>query len=700
MRLTIQTKLMAGFLAVLMLTGIVGYLGISNIGAVGGLMTSMYEDRLVTVENLNAATISLHRMRVNILEHLIADDIARMDEVEKKIADYEIDIQSRINKYSKTTITQEEKEWLAKCQASWPAYQAVKDDIIKLNRDGNDEQAMALFTGEGRQRLAPVQEALQQLLVINSRIASEANEQGKATEAFSRNLTLAVIAFTILLGCGIAFFISRAISSGVRKMALAADGLSVGDVDQKITVKGSDEVGQMARSFSNMIDYMKEMAFVAGAISKGDLTRQIEPKSEKDALGIAFHRMIENLRQIVGGLATSASTLTAASQQLSAASEQAGAATQQITTTIQQVARGTQEQSSSVQETSASVEQLSRAIDQIAKGAQDQAKSVEKASASVDELNASIAKVSGLSSDVQKVAQESERTATSGGDSVKKTLQGMAAIRESTQEVGSKIQELRGYSEQIGAIVDAIDDIAEQTNLLALNAAIEAARAGEHGRGFAVVADEVRKLAERSSRETKQIAELIAQVQRGTQEAVQAMEQGNKEVEMGSKLAEEAGEALKAILAGAQESAEQVNQIVAAVSQMEVASQQVVSLMDSVSAVIEESTAATEEMATSSQQVTGAIERISAVSEETSASAEEVSASTEEMSAQVEEMVAQAHSLAQMSAELQSIVAQFKTDDEGQQGAQVTMRRRKDDWQADQSSAVVPVGQANLRSIG
>ncbi len=175
-----------------------------------------------------------------------------------------------------------------------------------------------------------------------------------------------------------------------------------------------------------------------------------------------------------------------------------------------------------------------------------------------------------------------------------------------------------------------------------------------------MVADEVRKLAERSGRSTKEIAGLIAQVQRATQDAVTAMGQGAREVETGSALAEEAGAALANILSAVKITNDQVGRIASALSEMEGASREVVSQMDSVSAVVEESTAATQEMAASSQQVTAAIEKVAAVSEETSASAEELSASTEEMSAQVEEMVAQAQSLSLMAEGLQEAASRFR----------------------------------------
>ncbi len=241
----------------------------------------------------------------------------------------------------------------------------------------------------------------------------------------------------------------------------------------------------------------------------------------------------------------------------------------------------------------------------------------------------------------------------------------MEAIRSTVGLSAAKVEEMGTRSEEIGAIVATNEDIASQTNLLALNAAIEAARAGEQGKGFAVVADEVRKLAERSSLSTKEIAALIKGIQKTVNEAVTAMQASAVEVEAGVTRAHSAGEALKNILGAAEAVYKQAGEAGEAAAQVSAAATELVEAVDSVSAVIEENTAATEEMAANSAELTQAIENIASVSEENSAAVEEVSTSTREVSGQVEKVSASAESLMEMAHRLQQVVLRFKLEPGG-----------------------------------
>jgi len=248
-------------------------------------------------------------------------------------------------------------------------------------------------------------------------------------------------------------------------------------------------------------------------------------------------------------------------------------------------------------------EEISASATQTANGSETQKDQVHQVATAMQEMSATVHEVSENCNKAAESAHQTAKTAREGGLIVEDTLVHMRSIAGSVRETAQKVQELGSRSDQIGKIVGVIDDIADQTNLLALNAAIEAARAGEQGRGFAVVADEVRKLAERTTKATKEIAEMIQSVQTETRGAVEKMQSGTQQVEKGVEVTAKAGESLKQIIGQAEHVGEMVTHIATAANEQSSATEQVNNNMDQISKLVAESAEGSQQSAKACEQL-------------------------------------------------------------------------------------------------
>jgi methyl-accepting chemotaxis protein len=315
----------------------------------------------------------------------------------------------------------------------------------------------------------------------------------------------------------------------------------------------------ITRTMAAMVELIQEIS--ANNLAVEDM--EIVTQDETGQAGEALNRMKNNLRGIIHSIASAAEHLASASEQMSSS------ATQQ------------------------------------AQSAESQKDQTTQVATSMQEMSSTVAQVSDSCNKAAEAAQRAAETAQQGGSIVEETLTRMRNIAESVTATARKVEGLGKSSDQIGRIIGVIDDIADQTNLLALNAAIEAARAGEQGRGFAVVADEVRKLAERTSTATKEISQMIKGIQDETRAAVTAMETGTSQVEEGVKSTGKAGDSLKTIIKMSEQVGEMITQIAAAATEQSATSEHVGDNVQQIATLVKESAIAAQQTAKACQDLSG-----------------------------------------------------------------------------------------------
>lgn len=535
---TVGTKIGAGFglaLVFLLVIGLVSYRNTTQLVETASLVAHTHR----VVENLTQLNLELVDCETGQRGYIITgsdsylqpyrDSVGRIDKLVT-----EIDQLTRDNP--------EQLRRLAELQEAVKVRLATLQEGIDTRREKGLEQASAwMLAGAGKDQMDTVRKSLDAMQTTETRLLAQRTAEANDSARQSTQLIVGgTIAAFVLLG----FFgaiITRDIAGPLRQMSAVAERIATGDLSADIAPTGrKDEVGVLTQAFARMTNSLRAMAGVAQRIAQGDLRGAVTPQSEKDLLGNAFASMVENLRRLTTEIAEGVTVL--------------GASANQISTSTTQFAASATEAATAIGETTTTVEEV-RQTAQI---------SSQKARA------------------VSETAQKVSVISQTGRKSTEETVDGMKHIREQMGSVAESMVRLSEQSQAIGQIVTTVEDLAAQSNLLAVNAAIEAAKAGEHGKGFAVVAQEVKSLADQSKQATNQVRAILDDIQKATTAAVMSTEQGSKAVESGVRQSVQAGQAIQMLADGVAEAAQSAVQIAASSQQQLVGVDQVASAMESI----------------------------------------------------------------------------------------------------------------------
>ncbi len=560
LKVKIGTKILSGFGIVLLLLAIVVYISESKMGQIGEGIVEIAEVYIPLTEKIAEIEKNALKQEVDLNAFLIDHNEERYIAFEKHNELVEEELTE-----AETMVREHEAlkamGWEAKIvdlEEQHAAFAQHAEDLFQRARNNESGQEFMEIYESVEAEAENIDFMIEDLLLSVEHALDSVSQSAEAAERAGFQLILVIGIAAIFIGLVIGWLVAGSITKPIGKVVGLTEHMN-NEFDQFITVveaiANNDLTAQITQTEIQSIGIKSKDEI-------GTLVRAIEGTlSAKDKIGGSLSKMTTNLTGMIRQLGENATQLVSASTEISSSSEQ------------------------------------------MSKGAQDQTQQVSQISTAIEEMTATIVESSKNAGEATDGAKGASDTATDGGRIVQETIEGMGRIAQVVRDSSANIAKLATAADQIGEIIGVIDDIADQTNLLALNAAIEAARAGEQGRGFAVVADEVRKLAERTGKATGEITDMIKGIQQGTQEAVTSMEGGIKEVDAGRELADKAGNSLTEVVNGAQRVMDMIQQIATAAEEQSSAAEQISKNIEHVSSVTKETAAGAEQSAAASEQL-------------------------------------------------------------------------------------------------
>ncbi|MGH2787369.1 MAG: methyl-accepting chemotaxis protein [Actinomycetota bacterium] len=557
---SVGVRLAVGSAVVLVLAVVVAWAGLRAAGEVDGVAGAISRQTIHSLNRLSqmvklAETNFQSSVRFTVIDDprerlLLRDEIWQSDrEVTEKFEEF--------TGHDHDHVIADESDVVRDLEKAWSLYVNLRNIEVLARPEGELMRARLAAVGEVRDAFLRVRDLLSQLEGVETAEARALRSDARAALHSGRKLVVGAFAAAALLGLAIALFQSRRIAGALASLTAAASDLADGDLSRRAEVETSDEIEELADAFNSMAERLQETvssdraikdsleqavrdySAFAAEVAHGDLTARVSSNGNA-----TLTTLTDNLNAMVASLGKLSALVARGAQGVGSA------ATQMLETAHRQ---------------SATVTEQSAAISQT--------------SVTVDELRASSEHMAGQAKEVAGRAQTSVTTSDEGTRVLSDITERMSAIKERVEAIATNILTLSEQTQQIGDITTTVDDIAEQSNLLALNATIEAARAGEHGKGFAVVAAEVRNLAEQSKQATAQVRGILTDIQKATNSAVMATEQGSRSVTDGAVLAERAQQAITELAATIRDTASAAQQITASAAQQSIAVEQVADAM-------------------------------------------------------------------------------------------------------------------------